>query len=121
MTYPRGIGDKYIFKDRKCQRFIIIMSFEIHQPWSEIFPRITKPEVAGYYSLNSKREYLPDLSQLKYLQLPRNNRINFNLNDGMENVIRKPDSASGENINNLLKWILVNHSKIQAPLDSARW
>lgn len=97
------------------------MSFEIVQQWNESFPKITKPEVVGYFSLNGKREYLPDLSQLKYLHLPQGNRINFNLNDGMEKVIRRQESASNENINNLLKWILVSHSKIQAPLDSGRW
>lgn len=96
------------------------MSFEVDQQWGESFPRITKPEVVGYFSLNGKREFLPDLSQLKYLQLPRSNRINFNLNDGMEKVIRKPDDID-ERINNLLKWILVNYSKIQAPLETGRW
>ncbi|XP_033211027.1 decapping and exoribonuclease protein-like [Belonocnema kinseyi] len=100
------------------------MSFEVEQHWNETFPCITKPEVVGYFSINGQREYLPDLSQLKYFNAPRNSRgegVELNLNHGIDKVIRKPESASGEKINHLLHWIIYNSSQIEAPPGYGRW
>lgn len=100
------------------------MSFEVEQHWTETFPRITKPEVVGYFSINGQREYLPDLSQLKYINAPRNGRgegVELNLNHGIDKVIRKPESASEEKINHLLQWIIYNSSQIEAPPGYGRW
>ena len=99
------------------------MSFEVEQHWTETFPRITKPVVVGYFSINAHREYSPNLSQLKYFKPPppRKSRIELNLNSGIDKVIRKPESASNEKINHLLQWIIYNSSKIEAPVGTGRW
>ena len=97
------------------------MSFEVYQSWDDAFPRITKPEVVGYFSINGNREYLPDLSQLKYINPPINVPVKLNLNHGIDKVIRKPPSVSEENLNHLLQWILLNSSKIKAPPEFGRW
>lgn len=69
------------------------------------FPNITKPKIIGYFSINEKREFVPNHSSLQYLKLPsRSKPLNFDLNIGFENVIPKPNVD--EKIDVLLKYIL---------------
>lgn len=69
------------------------------------FPKIRKPNVVGYFSINENREIVYDHSRLQYLKLPSSN-FSFDLNIGFENFISKPDQD--EKIDFLLRYILTN-------------
>jgi hypothetical protein len=71
------------------------------------FPAYSKPNVIGYYSLDSESKYCGDLSQLKYIHFPRNNNVKFNLDGGRTHAVKKDDSCD-EKIDNLLRWMLRN-------------
>lgn len=75
--------------------------------------RITKPNIVGYFSIDQNRQFIPDYSNCKYLKLPPNNQpIHFNLNDGYELVQQKPESAKGEKLDHILRFILLNLKKL---------
>jgi hypothetical protein len=63
--------------------------------------------VIGYYSIGPQRDYSGDLSQLKYINIPTNFNVKFNLDDGRTHAIKKDDSYD-EKIDNLLRWMLHN-------------
>ncbi|KAK0168491.1 hypothetical protein PV327_002282 [Microctonus hyperodae] len=85
--------------------------------WGKNFPYVSKPKVIGYYSVDSDRQLHFDSSQLKYYCPPTNDKINFDLNDGIHTVHRKPASANDEKIDHILQWI---KQKIP-PLSDNKW
>lgn len=71
------------------------------------FPAYSRPNVIGYYSIGPQRNYSGDLNQLKYIHLPTNRNVKFNLDDGRTDAAKKDDSYD-EKIDNLLRWMLQN-------------
>ena len=100
------------------------MSFLIQREHkSKNFPSFNRPEVVGYFSLSGQeREYSQDLAQLKYYNAndKTKKQVNFNLNDGINQVIRKPANLN-EKIDQLLRWIISNYTKIRANPEQNRW
>jgi len=71
------------------------------------FPAYSKPRVIGYYSVDCDRKYCGDLSQLKYIHLPSDYNVKFDLDRG-RTLAQKKDDSYDEKIDNLLRWMLQN-------------
>ncbi|KAF7993026.1 hypothetical protein HCN44_005807 [Aphidius gifuensis] len=86
------------------------------------FPKFTKPKIIGYFSLNSERSWSQDAKQLGYYYplSKLQNKINFDLNQGIDNVIRKASNLD-EKIDHLLRWIKLNSDKLTTTPDSKKW
>lgn len=74
------------------------------------FPKITRPEIVGAFSVDCNQKFLNGLENLKYLNIP--SEINFNLNEGDSNYKEKPDEDS--KINHLLKFLTENENIAQS-------
>ncbi|XP_067007859.1 decapping and exoribonuclease protein [Anabrus simplex] len=73
------------------------------------FPSFQRPVVSGYFSLDSERKYCPDMTELKYIYMPSNlNDVKFDLNKGVESMVRSINEYPDEKLDNILKWILQN-------------
>lgn len=78
------------------------------------FPSISEPKIIGFFSVNGNRQYLPDARNCKYVYKNcQSDRVNYDLNEGIENVIRKPDSCADEKINHLLEFISRNKETLK--------
>lgn len=77
------------------------------------FPSISQPKIVGSFSLNSDRQYLPDKRNCKYVYKNYRNHSPFDLNAGIEQVIRKPDSCVNEKITHLLEFIVRNKEQLK--------
>lgn len=78
------------------------------------FPSISQPKIIGSFSVDENRQYLPDARNCKYVYRNyRSDRVDFNLNDGIDEVKRKPDSAKDEKITHLLEFIARNKRKLK--------
>lgn len=78
------------------------------------FPSISQPKIIGSFSLNENRQYLPDARNCKYVYKNYNSdRVHYDLNEGIEDVIRKPDSCSDEKLTHLLEFIGRNKQKLR--------
>lgn len=74
------------------------------------------PKIRGCYSLDSERNYHPDLSQLRYLVIPRERNARFNLNKGFEQFVDKsPTFDQDEKIDHLLKFIETHFDQLKTP------
>lgn len=67
------------------------------------FPKFSRPEIVGFFSVDEDRNYQDSIRNLKYLNIPK--RINFNLNKGDETYQDKPESAENEQLKHLLNFI----------------
>lgn len=77
------------------------------------FPNISQPKIVGSFSLDEKRQYLPDTRNCKYVYKHyQSDRIEFNLNDGINNVVRKPESCVDEKLTHILQFIVRNKQKL---------
>ncbi|XP_062585389.1 decapping and exoribonuclease protein-like [Saccostrea cucullata] len=75
------------------------------------FPFFRQPTEIGCLSLDIKRNFHNDRSQLKCYVEPRDiESVNFDLRKGYDNFIEK-DEHSEEYINDILKWICCNRQK----------
>lgn len=77
------------------------------------FPSISVPNIVGSFSLNSVRQYLPDKRNCKYVYRNYRNHSPFDLNAGIEQVIRKPESCINEKITHLLEFIGRNKQQLK--------
>lgn len=74
------------------------------------FPAFQKPSVIGVFSVDSKRRFLLNGSQIKYLYWSQNSndlhnrKVNFDLNEGITNAIRK-DEQINEKLDQIFNWI----------------
>lgn len=74
------------------------------------FPKFQKPQICGYYSLDSQRKLHHDLSQLKYITNPKETmKINFDLNVGYLDAAKK-DNNWDEKIDFILEWLSKTNS-----------
>lgn len=90
----------------------------------QTFPPISQPKIVGSFSVTDvgpNRCYLPDARHCKYVYKNyHTDRINYNLNDGIEQVIQKPDSANDEKLNHLLEFIVQNKQRLRkSPIDES--
>lgn len=78
------------------------------------FPSISQPKIIGHFSLNENRQYFTDARNCKYVYKHyKSERVEYDLNDGIEHVKRKPDSAKDEKITHLLEFIIRNKRKLR--------
>lgn len=70
---------------------------------------IQKPSIIGAYSLNSDRKYQNDMSQLRYLKIPK--VVDFDLKDG-EFVEKDPNYDPMERIHQMSNFVMNNKDKI---------
>lgn len=77
------------------------------------FPSISQPKIVGSFSLNSVRQYLPDTRNCKYVYTNYSNHSPFDLNAGIDQVIRKPESCVDEKITHLLEFIVRNKHRLK--------
>lgn len=69
-------------------------------------PSVIVPQIIGYYSMDSGRNYKPDLSQIKYFVPPDDDKVHFNLNNCFDQFIdRSPTLDADEKIEHLLRFI----------------
>jgi hypothetical protein len=75
------------------------------------FPYFRQPSEIGHLSLDIRRNFYNDRSQLKHYIRPRDvNNVRFDLTKGYHNFIQK-DENSEEYINDILRWICCNREK----------
>lgn len=78
------------------------------------FPSISQPKIIGSFSLNENRQYLPDTRNCKYIYRDyHSGRVRYDLNEGIEHVIRKPETFSNEKLTHLFEFILRNKKKLR--------
>lgn len=84
------------------------------------FPSISKPEIVGYFSVDENRQFIADLSQCKFIApADPNQRVNFDLNHGYENVVRKNENCN-EKLDHLLQFINQNIPILRNPVENPR-
>lgn len=71
------------------------------------FPAYSRPRVIGYYGVDCDRKYCGDLGRLKYIHLPTDFNVKFDLDRG-RTLAQKKDDSCDEKIDNLLRWMLQN-------------
>lgn len=73
------------------------------------FPDISEPKIIGSFSVDKERRYVPNAQNCKYLRTPLpSGPVFYDLNVGLESVVRKPESARQEKIDHLLRFIVEN-------------
>ncbi|XP_063697940.1 decapping nuclease DXO homolog [Culicoides brevitarsis] len=80
------------------------------------FPKFTKPQIVGYFSLDENRTYHETLENLKYLcrdVFSNQETVNFDLNREYKNYVPKPESAKNEKIDHLLEFITKNYENLK--------
>lgn len=75
------------------------------------FPNMDKPCIVGHFSVDKNRQYQPDASNCKYLQIPQQRPLNLDLNRGYELLVPKPEID--EKIDHLLTFIQSNMQKLR--------
>ncbi|XP_065367528.1 decapping nuclease DXO homolog isoform X1 [Calliphora vicina] len=89
------------------------LGIRIRPPESELpFPDIKKPQPIGFYSINANRDFEPNDQQLRYFKLPNVKKLPLDLNAGLDVAIKKPESASDETLDSLLKFIYDHNQRI---------
>lgn len=105
---------KYIYHLSLCYKMETenILIYPHHSKFNpQKFPNFKLPKIIGYFSLDKDRNFVPNASNLKYIRMPNNKRIQYDLNLGYENVQHKPDGLN-EKINHLLRFIVQNKKKL---------
>nr|AVV62496.1 putative decapping exoribonuclease protein [Helicoverpa zea] len=68
--------------------------------------RVGYPYIIGYMSVDVRREFHHDLSQLKYLTTIPKRRIQYNLNHNIEKAVKRTTDGSNEKISLMLRFLL---------------
>lgn len=80
------------------------------------FPSFTKPWVVGAFSVDGNRLYSHSRKNCKYVyKQVYSERRTYDLNTGIDNVVRKVESCKEEKLSHLLQFILDNLSQIRQP------
>lgn len=86
-----------------------------HCSFAGDFPTFQMPKYVGSFSLNEKREYLNDRSQLRYLAIPpsatllhdRTWQVDFDLKNGVTYAIEKDEKEIRRRmLDDMLQWIV---------------
>lgn len=67
---------------------------------------LSKPTITGFMSVDAKRHYHPDLSQLKFLNSVINGPTSLNLNHNIDAAIKRTTDNNNEKIDLLLRFII---------------
>ena len=79
--------------------------------FDEPFPFFRQPKEIGNFSQDFRRKFQHDKSSLKFYIAPnKSNNLHFDLKSGYDCFIMRDESVK-ENIDDLLRWVLVNKSK----------
>lgn len=74
----------------------------------EAFPSFSKPKIVGSFSVDKDRKYIADARNCKHLRKDNlKNPVRFDLNDGYERAVHKPESCD-EKLDHILQWITAN-------------
>lgn len=77
------------------------------------------PKTVGFYTLDRNRNFLNDMSGLKYFKEPVDmNEVDFDLNVGFESFVKKPETAQNEGIRHVLRFILENIEALKSEFQS---
>uniref|UniRef100_A0A2A4JYW8 Decapping nuclease n=1 Tax=Heliothis virescens TaxID=7102 RepID=A0A2A4JYW8_HELVI len=68
--------------------------------------RVGYPYIIGYMSVDVRREFRHDLSQLKYLTSIPKRRIRYNLNHNIEKAVKRTTDGNNEKISLMLKFLI---------------
>ncbi|KAJ8872071.1 hypothetical protein PR048_025672 [Dryococelus australis] len=102
---PRALAMHVANWEECCRSFQIskvYYGFKVEEPDYLSFQGI---EVLGNFSVDGKRNFQADLSQLKYVKVPpHTGNVRYDLNYRLRDVIKKSEEV--EKLDNLLKWIL---------------
>lgn len=98
---------------------ILKVSFTVDRT-SDVFPKITRPSIISYFSINKNRLITQDLSQLKYLSHPKDGKVHFDLTKGYKDVIRKCKGAEDEKLEHILTWLFHNIDIVKST-DHGKW
>lgn len=78
-----------------------------HTRHPDHFPSFSQPKIIGSFSLDENRHFILDNRNCQYIYKNLSTKsVNLDLNDGMEKVIRKSESAHEEKVDHLLQFIL---------------
>ena len=99
-------------------------SLSVHPShYSSKFPFYREPSEIGCFSLDSKRQFHHNNSQLRYCVLPDNlDRVQFDLNQGYAECIKRDETVK-DYIDDMLRWISHNKHKflLAQTKDSNKW
>lgn len=80
------------------------------------FPSFTQPYVVGAFSVDGNRLYSQTKQNCKYVyKKVYSERRTYDLNTGIDSVIRKLESCKEEKLSHLLQFIMENLSQIRQP------
>jgi hypothetical protein len=104
-----AVGTDHLVEDMRL--WFVIMSSSTFKTKENAsggnFPAYSRPRVIGYYGVDCDRKYCGDLSRLKYIHLPTDFNVKFDLDRG-RTLAQKKDDSCDEKIDNLLRWMLQN-------------
>ncbi|XP_053967051.1 decapping nuclease DXO homolog [Anastrepha ludens] len=85
------------------------------------FPQIEKPRPIGYFSVvgGILREYENSAQQLHYYRQPSPKKFPLDLNEGLQEAIKKPESVYDEGLDHILKFIFDHRDRLTKPLASS--
>lgn len=66
---------------------------------------LTVNSVCGWFTLDSNGKYCEDEKYIKYLHMPPDMKVEFDLTKSHENDVYKPQEKMKESIDELLLWI----------------
>jgi RAT1-interacting protein len=95
----------------KIKSYLIAMELSPYNigEYNNPFPKFSQPDIVGAFSVDSCRNYRDDMKNIKYLKIPKTNKINFNLNEGDEKYVEKLARAKDEKLDHLIKFIMGNY------------
>ncbi|XP_077474803.1 decapping and exoribonuclease protein-like [Stigmatopora argus] len=82
-------------------------------------PSHNPPKEVGFFSLDSKRRFLNDSSQMRYYAEP-DEHPNFDLRDGYPERYIKWDDSVDEKLDHILRWILANRQVLDVDFVTVR-
>ncbi|KAJ8383986.1 hypothetical protein AAFF_G00212300 [Aldrovandia affinis] len=85
------------------------------QLYERDFPLYKQPLEVGCFSLDSRRRFFNDARQLRYYVAPERKIPNFDLRAGYRERFVRRDDGVKEGLDHILRWILANRAKLQAP------
>lgn len=86
-------------------RKVLDISTENFNYLNDPFPNFRQPTIIGHFSMNGNRDFMKDLSGLQYL-VQRETRVNLDLDQNINGVIKPLPIKDDERITNLLKGVL---------------
>lgn len=103
------------------------MHSELHvfpDSYNKPFPKLSRPKIIGYLSLDSERHYQADTRQLKFAKCVESKSVSYDLNLQIEKTKRKREGLN-EKIIHLLQFLMDQEKRLNFPvvneMESARF